>query len=177
MPDLISTTVYSNRNTLTPEGSSWRLPVAGTISHVIKYRLTREMLDHVRDIVRDEIATRFTSPPPKGGQKAIAKQLHISQPTLSQCLLSTKRDFGIGVILGIHAYFAENHRPRTLDEMLGLGTATLGRSPDAASARRTEERLHVIEAELARLEEARVKAVSVAAQTAAPQDRSRIRRK
>jgi len=135
------------------------------------------MLNHVRDLVLEENAARFPTPPGQrtnpGGQAKIAEQMNMSQATLNTCFVSGSKRFSIGVILGIHAYFAKSGRPMSLDAMLRLPTARFVEPAEgvARSSAAIEQRLHSLEAEVDKLrdEQQRVAATAIAA------DRSRIR--
>jgi hypothetical protein len=161
-------------------GDSPRALSIGTIFGVARHRLTGDMLNHVRALVRREIATNFPTPPGQrtnpGGQARIAKQLNMSQATLNTCFVSGTKAFSIGVILGIHAYFAKAGRPISLDRMLGLTTAGLVETLDSehGSAAEFQRRLDVNEAEMQKLraEMSKLQAVGPAAS-----DRSRTRRR
>lgn len=79
------------------------------------------MTKRVIRLVREQIATRFK--PPKGadtypgGQRAIAEQMHIAQPTLNR-LIKKGEGVGLDLVLGLRAYFRDIGEPRTLDEIL-----------------------------------------------------------
>ena len=140
----------SNRNLTKQVGSAVHRGVAvDTIAIVHAYELTEEMVERVRKLVSEELDTRFR--PPKGqksfpgGQRAIAQQMHISHATLNLCFIQKTKEFGIDVLLGLHAYFAETGRPMTLDQMLGIGA---GSQAEAATSRVLEERLRLLEAQV-----------------------------
>lgn len=89
-------------------------------------RATEEMAIRVRLAVLEVIDRKFEVPPGKdrypGGQRAIAKVIGISQPTLNQYFLSRtpkKSCPGIDVLVALRAYFRRvGDGPQTLDALL-----------------------------------------------------------
>lgn len=124
------------------------------------------MVDRVIELVEGEIRDYF-GPKYPGGQRAIAEQMHLAQPTLNR-LLKKGEGVGLDLVLALRAYLIEQGRPRTIDDILGL-TAPEEVTPSPPSSA-IESRIKAVEEQLARL-------ASEADRVSRDDTRSRIQRK
>lgn len=56
-------------------------------------------------------------------QRDFAEKIHLAQPTLNR-LLKKREGVGVDVLLAVRAYLAEVGRPSTIDQILGLQSAS-----------------------------------------------------
>lgn len=96
------------------------------------------MTRNVVELIKHELAHRFAPPRGEktfpGGQREIARRMHLAQPTLNR-LIKKGEGVGVDVLLGLRAYFEEEGRAMTLEEILLGGRGrhqSVPKSPSSA---------------------------------------------